>query len=81
MASPRIDKRSHLRLALWKQTGLDLLGDCQIVRSLALRLAEPSAAEIKKVVIVPTDGPSGAFVGRGSRNNSPTARTYVPSVA
>src|SRR5260370_19149156 len=38
MANPRIDKRSNRRLALWKQTGLYLLGDCQVVRSLAVRL-------------------------------------------
>src|SRR6516164_175127 len=37
MANPRIDKGSNQRLALWKQTGLHLLGDCQVVRSLALR--------------------------------------------
>src|SRR5438874_7073308 len=37
MANPRIDKRSKHRLALRKQTGLHLLGDCQVVRSLALR--------------------------------------------
>src|SRR5215472_1487223 len=38
MANPPIGKRSHQRLALWKQTGLDLLGNCQVVGSLALRL-------------------------------------------
>src|ERR1700747_530725 len=37
MANPRIEKGSNQRLALWKQTGLHLLGDCQVVRSLALR--------------------------------------------
>src|SRR5215471_5634048 len=38
MARPRIDKRSNRRLALGKQTGLDLLGNCQVVCSLPLRL-------------------------------------------
>src|ERR1700732_1398422 len=37
MANPCIDKRSHQWLVLRKQTGLHLLGDCQLVRSLALR--------------------------------------------
>ena len=36
MANPRIDKRSNQRLALRKQAGLHLLGDRQVVRSLAL---------------------------------------------
>src|SRR6266853_1563325 len=35
--NPRIDKRSNQWLVLRKQTGLHLLGDCQLVRSLALR--------------------------------------------
>src|SRR5215469_13657627 len=38
MASPVINKGSNLRLALRKQTGLHLLGNCQVVRSLALCL-------------------------------------------
>src|SRR5215469_14447848 len=38
MASPVINKGSNLRLALRKQTGLDLLGNCQVVRRLALCL-------------------------------------------
>src|SRR6266566_2255916 len=37
MANPRIDKRSNQRLPLRKQTGLHFLGDCQVVRGLALR--------------------------------------------
>src|SRR5262249_50395211 len=36
MANPRIDKGSNQRLALWKQTRLHLLGDCQVVCSLTL---------------------------------------------
>src|SRR5215470_17452662 len=36
MANPRIRKGSNQRLALWKQTGLDLLGNCQVVGGLAL---------------------------------------------
>src|SRR6516164_5624056 len=32
MANPRIDKRSNQRLVLWKQTGLDLLGDGHVAR-------------------------------------------------
>src|SRR5215469_5353290 len=38
MASPVINQGSNLRLALRKQTGLDLLGNRQVVRSLALCL-------------------------------------------
>src|SRR2546430_12759789 len=38
MANSRIHKSSNRRLALRKQTGLHLLGDCQVVSSLALRL-------------------------------------------
>src|SRR6516165_11464937 len=37
MANPRIGKSSNRWLALRKQTGLHLLGDCQVVRGLALR--------------------------------------------
>ena len=37
-ANPRVDKRLNQRLALRKQTALHLLGDCQVVRGLALRL-------------------------------------------
>src|SRR5437867_8812632 len=38
MANPRIGKRSNQRLALREQAGLHLLGDCQVVCSLALGL-------------------------------------------
>src|SRR5215470_11516921 len=37
MANPRIGKRLNQRLVLRKQTGLHLLGDCQVVGGLTLR--------------------------------------------